>query len=89
MLALFRRIGASTYRFSKMRTVEQLLSQLRTEDGKSLLDSGAVVKHTTNDLKVDVQLRLDREYRRIRTMIREELIKEGYKDVNVSLAPKD
>lgn len=60
MIGLVRRLGAVGYRFSKLRPVEQLLKELRTEDGKSLLESGAVVKHSTNELKVDVQLRLDR-----------------------------
>lgn len=52
---------------------------MRTEDGKSLLESGIVTKHSTESLKVNVQLKLDRDYRKVRSMLREALLKEGYK----------
>lgn len=53
------------------------------------MESGSVVSHSAENQSANVLLRLDRDYRRVRNIIKEELTKEGYKDINIALAPKE
>ena len=61
-------------------------------DGKSanLLDSGIIAGQHIDEStkKVSISLNLNKDYRRIKTLLKNELEANGFIDTDISLAPK-
>ena len=53
------------------------------------MGSGMIAGHQVDEAsKVHIALNLNKDYRRIKAMIRTELEMQGFKDVDITLAPK-
>ena len=62
-------------------------------EGKStnLLDSGLIVGQHIDEStkKVSISLNLNKDYRRIKSLLKNELEASGFSDADITLAPKD
>lgn len=81
------------FSFSTAQKLKDILEKLSVEvDGKQtgLLSSGMVVGQHIDESasKVRISLNLNKDYRRIKALLKSELEAGGFKDIDISLAPK-
>lgn len=83
-----------SYSFSNSKRLQSLLQkiQVQNDSGKSttLAESGLIAGQHIDpeNSKVTISLNLNKDYRRIKALLKTELESEGFKDVDIQLAPK-
>lgn len=78
---------------ASVERVQQILNKIQVEsDGKTvnIIDSKIIVSHEVNSEtnKVKLLLNLTKDYRQIKALLISALESEGFKDVEITLAPK-
>lgn len=81
------------FSFTTAQKLKEILDKLSVEvDGKQagLLSSGIVAGQYIDEStsKVRISLNLNKDYRRIKALLKSELEAGGFKDIDISLAPK-
>lgn len=83
----------SRFSFANQQKLQEILKKLTVDvEGKptELVNSGMVVgQHIDESIqKVSISLNLNKDYRRIKSLLKSELESVGFKEVDISLAPK-
>ena len=93
MLKLLQRVSLPRrllWHLSTVKDITSILSGVKNPQGISIVDAGIVVNHFTNsNNELEIHLKLDKDYRLIKSIIKEELSKAGVDNVNIQLAPKE
>jgi len=74
-----------------LNEIEGQLRQIKTENGKNILETGSIVSINVADGgKVIILLKLDQDFRKVKSLIQDNLVSVPWiKDLQVKLAPKD
>ena len=83
----------SRFFFANSHKLDSVLKKITVEaDGKStnLFDSGLVVGQHIDEVAktVRLSLNLNKDYRRIKALLKNELEQAGFADIDINLAPK-
>ncbi len=86
---LFNKYNFKLFSEDKKNLISNLFKDIKTDDGKNLLDLGLLHSIKVNNDKYTIMVNLHRDYRKIKNMLESKLKENGINSFEINIAPQE